>query len=148
VEIFLPIAEQLKRKRTVMKRVIILCKKRLQCHQIDSFFLYSLRDEFTEPPGENVRVPENRLVDMYTSGTQDEVKKIVDSFTKAEAPLRTVIATIAFGVGLNCIDVCNVIHVGPPEDVESYVQHIGCAGRSGFPSCALLLYGKSLMSNT
>ena len=132
-----------------MKRIIIFCKKRILCNQIYSFFLYFLHDEFTDPPGASIHVPSNRLVDMFTSGTQDEVKKIiVDSFTRPDAPLRIVIATIAFGMGVNCTNVYNVIHIGPPDDVESYIQHIGRSGREGLPSCALLLHGKGLMTNT
>lgn len=41
-----------------------------------------------------------------------------------------------------------VIHVGPPQDIESYIQHIGRSGRDGKPACALLLYGPKLMENT
>ena len=40
-------------------------------------------------------------------------------------PLRIVCATVAFGMGLDCTDVCQVIHVGAPDDVESYIQETG-----------------------
>lgn len=51
-------------------------------------------------------------------------------------------------MGIDCSSVHKVIHVGPPEDTESYVQHIGRCGRDGKQSLALLLYGKNLMRNT
>ena len=48
-------------------------------------------------------------------------------------------------MGIDCSNVCQVIHVGPPEDVENYVQHIGHCGRDGKQS---LPYEKKLMTNT
>uniref|UniRef100_A0A1X7T1S6 DNA 3'-5' helicase n=1 Tax=Amphimedon queenslandica TaxID=400682 RepID=A0A1X7T1S6_AMPQE len=57
--------------------------------------------------------------------------------------LRIVCATIAFGMGINCPDVCKVIHYGPPDDLESCTQEIGRAGRAGLPSTAILLVEKS-----
>ncbi len=73
---------------------------------------------------------------------------IIVNFKSSSAPLRIVIATIAFGLGVDCCDVRRIIHVGPPEDVESYIQHIGRCGRDGKPATAMLLYGKNLMRNT
>ena len=39
--------------------------------------------------------------------------------------LRVVIATVAFGMGIDCRNVTQVIHMLPPPDVESYVQETG-----------------------
>ena len=143
-----PIAERLKVHRTNLGRIIIFCKKRELCSQIYSFFLYFLRDQFTEPPGKNIDMPECRLVDMFTAGTHNGVKdKIITAFKQPGTPLRIVIATIAFGIGIDCADVRQVIHIGPPSDIESYIQHIGRSGRDSLPSCALLLHGKGLMRN-
>ena len=54
------------------------------------------------------------------------------------APLRIVICTIAFGMGLDCVDVCQVIHWGPAANLEFYLQECGRAGRNGEVSNALL----------
>ena len=45
--------------------------------------------------------------------------------------LRVMIATIAFGLGINCPDVRQIVHWGVPEDAEVYVQESGRAGRNG-----------------
>ena len=45
-------------------------------------------------------------------------------------------------MAIDCLDVRQIIHWGVPEDVETYVQETGTAGRGGLPSCALMFHGK------
>ena len=102
----------------------------------------SLGRAFTEPAG----YPDYhcfRLLDMYTRACSDEIKaKVLESFMKTDGKLRLVIATMAFSMGVDCPDIQNVVHYGPPSNVIQYVQETGIAGRSGIPATALLLYGK------
>ena len=78
----------------------------------------------------------------YHAGLSGERRTEVQN-SWMENRVQTICATTAFGMGIDKGDVSLVLHTDAPEDMESYYQETGRAGRNGALSKALLFYNKS-----
>ena len=59
---------------------------------------------------------------MFTGETDPAVKEnIISAMTSIASPLRVVICTSAFGMGVDCCNIRQVIHFGLPESIDMYV---------------------------
>ena len=84
---------------------------------------------------------QSRTIDMFHRSTTPTIKDhILSEFVKVNSRLRVVVASEAFGLGVDVSDIRVVIFYGAPHSLESYVQLLGRAGRDGKNSCAHLLH--------
>ncbi|NUT40700.1 MAG: ATP-dependent DNA helicase RecQ [Thermoactinospora sp.] len=80
-----------------------------------------------------------RRAESYHAGMRaKERTRVHELFTAGE--LDVVVATSAFGMGIDRPDVRHVLHAAPPESPDAYYQEIGRAGRDGNPAHAVLFY--------
>ncbi len=74
----------------------------------------------------------------YHAGMESSAReRVLSGFL--EGSLDVVVATVAFGMGVDKANVRTVLHLSRPSSVEGYYQEIGRAGRDGEPSLALML---------
>ncbi|MBB3948549.1 ATP-dependent DNA helicase RecQ [Rhizobium skierniewicense] len=111
----------------------------LRNHQDESGIIYCLSKRKTEETAEWLR-SEGYDALSYHAGMEREQREANQTrFQHGEAVI--MVATIAFGMGIDKPDVRFVIHIDLPSSIEAYYQETGRAGRDGLPSDVLMLYG-------
>lgn len=112
----------------------------VQQHQEDSGIIYAATRKEVDRVYEELTRRGIRA-GRYHAGLSDDVRRIMqDAFTYDR--LQVIVATNAFGMGIDKSNVRYVIHYQMPKNIESYYQEAGRAGRDGAPGECILLFSR------
>ncbi len=125
----------IERKDRSKDRILALIRE----HEGEQGVVYCLSRAATEDVAAHISANGRRAV-AYHAGLDPQARtERLNAFLTE--PDLIVVATVAFGMGIDKPDIRFVIHADLPSSVEAYYQEIGRAGRDGLPARAVLLYG-------
>lgn len=113
----------------------------LKKHEGESGIVYAFSRRETEELAEFLSKKGFRCAPYHAGMSSEQRRSVHQSFLNDETQI--IVATVAFGMGIDKGDIRFVIHTSLPKTIENYYQEIGRAGRDGIDSEAVLFYSGS-----
>ena len=108
-------------------------------HRGQAVIVYCITRRETERLAKHLQQAKLRAAYYHAGMESEERRRTQDRFAREE--LDVIVATVAFGMGIDRSDVRCVIHAALPKSIEHYQQETGRAGRDGLEAECVLLYG-------
>lgn len=121
--------------------VLVQMKGVLGRHKDRGAIIYCISRKETEQYADMLKAAGIKAKAYHAGMTTQARSRVQNEFL--EEKLNVVVATVAFGMGIDRGDVRCVIHASMPKTVEGYQQETGRAGRDGLPSECVMFYGPS-----
>ena len=107
-------------------------------HKSEASIVYSISRKDTEQIAAYLAREGVRAAPYHAGMEADDRRRTQDRFAAEE--IDVVVATVAFGMGIDRSDIRCVIHAAIPKSIEAYQQETGRAGRDGLPAECVLFY--------
>ncbi len=122
------------RKQGALKKLLGYIEK----HKDGAIIIYRFSRKGTEKLAKDLRAEGYKARAYHAGLTAEKRQRVQDDFIKDQVQI--IVATIAFGMGIDKPDVRLVVHYELPKSIEGYFQETGRAGRDGLPSECVLFY--------
>jgi ATP-dependent DNA helicase RecQ len=110
----------------------------LRRHRGEASIVYCIARKDTERMAAHLARHGFRVAHYHAGMEPDERRRAQDRFAAEE--IDVVVATVAFGMGIDRSDIRCVVHASMPKSIEAYQQETGRAGRDGLPAECVLFY--------
>ena len=125
----------LEERRNATPKTLIYCRSALECGKVLQQFIERFKSKLYS--GEDKK-PDKRMIAIFSSSITPNGKRAILERFQGETDLRIVIATEAFGMGIDIPDIRNVVLHGLPESFTHLWQQIGRCCRDGQEGCAFI----------
>lgn len=125
---------RVQRRKNLLQQVVDVVDR----HREDSGIIYAIRRADVDELSASLRALGYNALPYHAGLSDEDRHRHQDAFINDRA--RIIVATVAFGMGIDKSDVRYVIHAGAPKSLENYQQESGRAGRDGLEAECWLLW--------